>query len=149
MRLIAAESFRGFFGHYHADPRLDRAKCDETYVSWAVRSCVLREIADEVLVAELERNIVGFISLRLNNPEEGEGILNFVVPRVQGRGIYRHLLVGGMEWCLSKGATCMIISTQIINVAVQKVWTRLGYELTHSYYTFHKWFENRSPVIGK
>jgi hypothetical protein len=34
----------------------------------------------------------------------------------------------------------MLISTQITNVAVQKVWTRLGFEPSRSYYTFHKWF---------
>ena len=36
---VAAAAFAGYYGHYHADPRLDRKKCDEGYVSWAVRSC--------------------------------------------------------------------------------------------------------------
>jgi len=141
VRLVAAESFRGYFGHYHADPRLDRTKCDETYVSWAVRSCLSREVADEVLVAVLDGDIIGFISLRLNNSEEGEGILNFVASEAQKKGIYQQILVAAMHWCLSKGATHMIISTQITNIFVQKVWMRLGFEPSRSYYTFHKWFD--------
>ncbi len=136
----AAESFHGYYGHYHADERLDRAKCDEAYTSWAVRSCVSREVADEVLVADLKNTIVGFATLRLNSPEEGEGVLFGVVPSAQGYGIYRSFMIRGMEWCRSKGATHMVVSTQINNIAVQKVWTRVGFELSHSYYTFHKWF---------
>jgi hypothetical protein len=35
---VARPSFKGYFGHYHADERLDREQADETYVSWAVTS---------------------------------------------------------------------------------------------------------------
>jgi hypothetical protein len=31
VRQIAAEAFRAYLGHYHADPRLDRRLCDEAY----------------------------------------------------------------------------------------------------------------------
>lgn len=141
VKTVASESFRGYFGHYHADARLDPAKCDEAYVDWAVRSCVSREIADEVLVADLGGVIVGFATLRLNSVGEGEGVLFGVAPSAQGQGIYRSFMVRGMEWCLSKGATRMVVSTQITNIAVQKVWVRLGFELNHAYYTFHKWFD--------
>jgi hypothetical protein len=46
-----------------------------------------------------------------------------------------------MEWGLKQGFQQMLYSTQITNIAVQKVWVRLGAELDHAYYTFHKWFE--------
>ena len=149
VKLVAAESFHGYFGHYHADPRLDRTKCDETYESWAVRSCLSHEVADEVLVTDSQGTVIGFATLRLNSPEEGEGVLFGVAASAQRRGIYRQMLIGGMEWCLGKGATRMIVSTQIINVAVQKVWIRLGFEPSDSYYTFHKWFDERPPIIEK
>ena len=141
VRIVAAESFRGYFGHYHADYRLDPAKCDEVYVDWAVRSCVYREVADEVLVADVEGNIVGFATLKINSKEEGEGVLFGVAPSSRGQGIYRSFMVCGMEWCLSKGAEHMVVSTQITNIAVQKVWVRLGFEPASAYYTFHKWFD--------
>lgn len=138
---VAAESFQGYFGHYHADERLGRKECDEVYTSWALRSCTSRDVADEVLVAELDGNVVGFATLRLNSPEEGEGVLFGVAPSAQGHGIYRSFMIGGMNWCLSKGLTRMVVSTQITNTAVQKVWTRVGFEPSHAYYTFHKWFD--------
>jgi GNAT superfamily N-acetyltransferase len=141
VRDVATESFRGYFGHYHADERLDRAKCDEVYVSWAYRSCVSREVADEVLVADLNGSIVGFATLRLNSAEEGEGVLFGVAPSAQGQGVYRSFMIRGMQWCLSNRAKRMVVSTQITNIAVQKVWTRLGFGPSYSYYTFHKWFD--------
>jgi GNAT superfamily N-acetyltransferase len=140
VRAVAREAFRGYAGHYHADPRLEPAKCDEAYVSWAERSCVSPGVADAVLVAVSEDTIEGFLTLRLNNPDEVEGVLNGVLPEVQGRGIYRSLLIRGMEWSLGRGARSMLISTQLTNTAVQKVWTRLDFELNNACYTLHKWF---------
>ena len=80
--------------------------------------------------------------MRLNSPEEGEGVLFGVAPAAQGRGIYRSFMVRGMEWCLAQGTSRMVVSTQITNIAVQKVWTRLGFEPHKSYLTFHRWFDD-------
>src|SRR5262249_9036400 len=136
VRRIAVEIFRGYFGHYHADPRLDPQQCDAAYVSWAERSCLSKDVAEEVLVAELEGRLVGFITLRRNSAEEGEAVVGGVLPEAQGLGIYRAFLVHSMEWCKAQGCTRMLVSTQVTNNAVQKVWARLGYEPSYSYYTF-------------
>jgi ribosomal protein S18 acetylase RimI-like enzyme len=141
VKKIAEEAFRGYFGHYHADSRLDRAKCDEAYISWATRSCVSREIADEVLIADLNGATVGFVTLRFSSPKEGEVALVGVSPAAQGLGISPSLMIHAMHWFRSKEATRLVISTQIINIAAQKVWTRIGFEFSHAYYTFHKWFD--------
>ncbi|GAB4573710.1 MAG: hypothetical protein Kow0077_16880 [Anaerolineae bacterium] len=138
---IARESFRGYYGHYHADSRLPREACDEVYVSWAYNSCLSKAFADEVLVADTGEQLAGFATLRLNTPDEGEGVLFGVAPFAQGMGIYRSFMIHGMQWCLAQGAKQMVVSTQITNIAVQKVWVRLGFEPSHSVYTFHKWFD--------
>jgi GNAT superfamily N-acetyltransferase len=141
VRRIAEGSFRGYAGHYHADPRLDKSKCDEAYTDWAYRSCISSDVADQVIVAVVNESLAGFATLRLNGADEGEGILFGVAPFAQGRGIYRSFMVRGMEWCLANGAKQMLVSTQLTNIAVQKVWARLGFEPSHAYYTFHKWFD--------
>lgn len=148
VRGIAAEIFRGYFGHYHADPRLDPKKCDEAYVSWAERSCLSKDVAEEVLVAELDGRIVSFITLRRNSAEEGEAVVGGVLPEAQGLGIYRSFLVRSMEWCNVQSCTRMIVSTQVTNNAVQKVWARLGYEPSYAYYTFHKWFDEDQAALS-
>src|SRR5262249_28742175 len=57
---MAREAFRDYAGHYHSDPRIDRARAAEAYVDWAVRSCRDRTVADEVLVAEVDGRVAGF-----------------------------------------------------------------------------------------
>ncbi|MCS6871243.1 MAG: GNAT family N-acetyltransferase [Anaerolineae bacterium] len=141
VREIAAQAFQGYLGHYHADPRLDLAACDAVYVSWAERSCVDRAVADEVLVAELEGQLVGFLTLRRNTPEQVEIVLNGVAPSAQGRGVYRELVIHALVQSKAWKAQETVVSTQIVNLAPQKVWVRLGFEPFQSYYTFHKWFD--------
>jgi len=140
VRSVAQEAFKGYLGHYHADNRLDRDRCDEVYMDWAYRSCISSETADVVLVSEHGGKIVGFGTIRINNPMEGEGMLFGVAPPCQGKGVYRGIMKGCINWCTKKGLHRMIISTQITNVASQKVWSRLGFEPNGSLYTFHKWF---------
>ena len=141
VKAVAGEAFRGYYGHYHADERLDDFKCDEVYISWAVNSCVSRDFADEVLVAELNGRVVGFATLRINSSDESEGVLFCVDSSAQRMGIYRSFMIHGMRWSVSKGMRNMVVSTQLINTRVQKVWTRLGFAIRNSYYTFHKWFD--------
>jgi ribosomal protein S18 acetylase RimI-like enzyme len=139
---LVGETFRDYLGHYHADPRLDRAKCDEGYVEWAAKMCMNRDPSNEVLVAEDSSGVLaGFATLRLNKTDEGEGVLFGVHPSFEGRGIYWSFMVHAMNWCRNRGAARMIVSTQITNTAVQKVWARLGFEVVRSFYTFHLWFD--------
>jgi GNAT superfamily N-acetyltransferase len=141
VRRVAAEAFRGYTGHYHADPRLDRRLCDLAYTSWAERSCTDRSVADEVYVADLDGAPVGFATLRMNHAAEGEGVLFAVAEAAQGKGIYRSFMIHGMRWCAGRGAERMVASTQLTNIAVQKVWVRVGFEPSHALFTFHAWFD--------
>jgi GNAT superfamily N-acetyltransferase len=138
---LAVRAFQGYGGHYHADSRLDRDKCDAVYASWAYRSCISREVADGVLVAEHENQIAGFTTLRIHNSDEGEVPLYGVDPSIQRQGIGRALITGALRWFEARGVARMLISTQVTNVASQKVWVRLGFEPSHAFYTFHKWFD--------
>lgn len=140
VRDVASRAFQGYYGHYHADRRLAREKCDEGYVSWATRSSCERDDSHDVLVAASNGTIVGFATMRLNSGVEGEGVLFGIDLDYQGRGIYRAFITEGMRWCREAGAERMIVSTQINNIAVQKVWSRVGFEPMRAWYTFHKWF---------
>ena len=141
VRQIVREAFRGYNSHYHADPRLDRAACDDVYVDWAVRSCSQKDLADEVLIAEAGEESQGFLTLKILDTNDGDGRLFAVAPRAQGRGIGQALLVDGLYWCLEHGMRGMVISTQITNLVSQASWVRVGFNPYQSFYTFHKWFE--------
>jgi len=140
IRKISERAFTGYRGHYHSDEKLPQNLCDETYADWAYQSCTTN-LAEEVLVAEHNGEIKGFLTLRLSNQDTGEGVLFGVSPDAQGTGVGRSLMIGAMHWFRNKGAANMIISTQIINLSSQKVWARLGFELSFAKYTFHKWFD--------
>jgi ribosomal protein S18 acetylase RimI-like enzyme len=140
VRRVAADAFRGYVSHYHADPRLDPRKCDEVYPDWAFRTCV-RGAADQVLVAESEGAVAGFASIRRNSPDEADVLLFAVDPAHQGRGIARALLLKTMEWCRSRRVSRLLYSTQITNQPAQKLLVRIGFEPAHAFYTFHKWFD--------
>jgi ribosomal protein S18 acetylase RimI-like enzyme len=137
---VARESFRNYSGHYHADIKLDKKKCDEAYTDWAQRAFASRD-SENFLVGDIDGKIVGFGVLRINNTDEGEMFLGGIHPEFQGQGIYHSFLCKAMKWCISKRAKNMVISTQLKNISVQKVLTKFGFEITRGYYTFHKWFD--------
>src|ERR1043166_10227468 len=88
---VAAAAFRGYVSHYHADPRLDRERCDEIYVDWAERACRLRGEGDEVLIAEADGTAAGYFICVLNDPEEADVAVAAVVPDRRGGGAYGSL----------------------------------------------------------
>ncbi len=138
---VIAETFNGYRSHYHADSKLDRASCDEVYVDWARRSCTNKNVADGVMVASIEGRIVGVHTLRKNDLVEGQPMLTGVTSEAQGRGIYRTFELRAMEWFRNEGLERMLFASQITNTVVQRIWCRIGAEPSHSYYTFHKWFD--------
>jgi GNAT superfamily N-acetyltransferase len=79
---------------------------------WAERLVTTKKAADEVLVAEHDRSLVGFARLRLNSVKEAEGILYAVAPHYQRRGVCPVLMVHSLQWCRSQGVEQMLISTQ-------------------------------------
>jgi len=138
---VAAAAFRGYVSHYHADPRLDRARCDEIYVDWAQRACRSRAEGDEVLLAESDGVAAGYFICALNDPEEADVAVAAVVPDRRGSGAYASLVVNSMRWGAAKGAKRITGLVQITNLAVQKTPIRLGWLPRYAYHTFHKWFD--------
>lgn len=137
---LARAAFTNYYGHYHADPKLDPQKSTEVYVDWAERCCTDPAAANLVLVAETEGKLVGFRALRVNSPTQGEFILAGVNPEYQRRGIYRAFIVEGLKWCREQGLEEVLNSTHVANVAVQQACLQAGFEPAYSWYTFHKWF---------
>jgi len=141
IRAVAEKAFKGYRGHYHADERLPQHLCDEAYADWAFQSCTNPQFADAIIVAEHQHEIKGFLTLKIRPPLLGEGILFGVSPETQGLGIGKSLMIFALRWFQEQGLNQMLISTQIVNLASQKIWARLGFEISHAYYTFHKWFD--------
>lgn len=139
VRDIAARAFAGYASHYHADPKLDARAADEAYADWAYRSCVDRNVANEVLVAEDEGGTCGFLTLRERDPDTDEIVLNAVAPASQERGIYRALLSAALDRSSKRRQQRVVTSTQKVNVIVQHIWRSVGFEPIRSEHTYHLW----------
>lgn len=137
---LAALTFAGYAGHYHADARLDQAAADAVYADWAANSCRHTAVADAVLLIEHGAELVAFATLKDRGNALLEGVLFGVHPQHQGRRLYQALMQQSQHWGHGHGFSAMTVSTQVVNLAVQKVWCRLGFEPSSSYYTFHQWF---------
>ena len=139
---VARAAFAEGVDHFHCDLRLDRAKCDALYAEWARNSCLDRNLADEVLVAEMDRRVAGLLTLRLVSSKVGDGTLFGVAPQFQGKGVGKALMVAGINWCKAHDLEWMEEGTQVNNYASQSLWTGLGFRVYASWHTFHKWVDN-------
>jgi len=137
---LAKQTFVGYSGHYHADQKLDIKDCDLVYSSWATNSCKDKSLADAVILIFKEAELAAFATLKKVEEYMCEGVLFGVGPKHQGKGLYDALMNLAQQWAIEAHYSQMIVSTQITNLAVQKVWCRHGFEPFKSYYTFHKWF---------
>lgn len=139
--IVAREAFKGYFGHYHVDPRLDNAAADDAYVEWAETSVSRMDNGKVALIVEAADKIVGFCTVKRLNDMDADIELSGIMPENQGGGLYSRLIEHCILLSQEMGAENTKISTQINNYAVQKVWARSGFHHERSVYTFHKWFD--------
>lgn len=137
---ISKAAFTGYFGHYHSDPRLNKQDCDDTYVSWCASTLASTDPANWVLVAQDDAGVCGFLTMRLHEDARLELVLSGVDQRATGRGVYRRLIQAGVAFAAEHRLEHVFTSTQISNIAVQKVWCAQGFAPTKYVHTFHKWF---------
>jgi dTDP-4-amino-4,6-dideoxy-D-galactose acyltransferase len=107
------------------------------YAEWAISavsdpSCV-------VLVSETDGRLSGFLTAKKLDGNTWEILLNGVAPEFQRRGIYTALFNEIGVQAAKAGASTLQVSTQLTNLAPQKVWIGCGLELDHAQYTFHWW----------
>lgn len=137
LEAVARAAFTDYVGHYHADPRLDDDQATAGYVDWALRCA--RDPTCEVWVTGRTGDVTGFLALQQQPDQRGEIVLNAVAPDHQRRGLYDALVRAAGARCRAQGLTELIASTQISNVAPQKVWAQCGLAPRSSFYTFHRW----------
>ncbi|OFJ49559.1 hypothetical protein BA896_012440 [Janthinobacterium lividum] len=137
---ISKAAFSGYFGHYHSDPRLNKQDCDDTYVSWCASTLASTDPTNRILVAQDDAGVCGFLTMRLHEDARLELLLSGVDQRATGRGVYRRLIQAGVAFAAEHQLAHVFTSTQISNIAVQKVWCAQGFAPTNYVHTFHKWF---------
>jgi ribosomal protein S18 acetylase RimI-like enzyme len=135
---VALDAFAGYCGHYHADDRLDPKLATLGYVEWCLSSVDNPRFT--VWVAEQGAQVAGFLAVR-HDAGRSDITLNGVAGEFQRRGIYDTLLKACGRSLSDRGVPDVEVSTQLTNIAPQKVWARSGLTIRRAYYTFHKWYD--------
>ena len=138
---LARGAFQSYFGHYHADTRLDNGAADAVYIDWATKSTAGVSVKAPVLLAEFGKEIVGFITFEhYSSRKKTKLLLSAVHTDFQGHGLYKALVAATFNHAQTAGTSLLSVSTQINNYAVQGVWAQLGFVHVSSLYTMHKWY---------
>ena len=141
--VVSEKAFTGFFGRYHADPRMPAGAAVSVYRDWILSA--FRGWADWILVAEIDRRIVGYgIWKKPSRCEVSQAIelahysLAGVHPDFAGRGIYSALARDGMQIARAE-ARFVDGPVHVSNFPVHRALHRLGWKIADAKHSFHKW----------
>lgn len=131
--------FSGYQNHYYANPCLSRPSIIEGYMEWA--KSYIREESGRIAWFAKDRfsgKTIAFATCY--NDAKGnscEGILYGVMPECSGKGVYADLIRFTQSYYKGLGVETMMVSTQLQNVKVQRVWQSHGFKLLKSFETYH------------
>jgi RimJ/RimL family protein N-acetyltransferase len=134
---MAREIFADYVSHYSANPLFDPEQTLDGYAEWAARHVEADGDSGAWLV-ERDGAIVGFSCYSIDRASGvGTGVLNGILPRARGRGAYRAMLHAMLSEFARMQLWRFEISTQVHNIAVQRVWTSLGLRVRRAANTVH------------
>ena len=122
---------------FYFDPHFDRTLCDRLYETWIENS--FHGFAQAVLVAEMDRKAVGYLTIRSKGPESQIGLLG-IDDLHQGKGLGTKLIQRFLAWSMEQGASRSTVVTQGRNVAAQRFYQRNGFVIAALELWYHRWF---------
>ena len=142
LKIIAQESFN-HYGHYYADKRLDKTKCNEVYVDWVGRSVIDKEVADIVFVAERAEEVVGFLSFKIKRDETSyaSGVQGAVAKKFRNQNVFRLLANRGLKWGSELNLNWEEHNVLLTNYPVNRSFISLGFIPDKSFITLHHWLD--------
>ncbi len=145
LRAIAGNSYHNT--RFYHDSHISKSLCDALYETWIEKSC--NGYADRVFVAELQGQLVGYISCNMVDQFEGQIGLVGVGPDAQGKGIGSNLVNSALIWFAEQGAKQAGVVTQGRNVQGQRLYQRAGFITKSVQLWYHHWFSPGQTDISK
>ena len=140
---ITGTSFNNY-GHYFADDKLDKQKCNEIYIDWIRRCCYNKDIADEIIVAEKNNVAIGYLAIKIfdiNNMKYVAGLIGAVATDYRKLGVFQAINIESLYLAASLGVNRVENNVLITNIPVMKTYTSLCYNIIRSEITMHFWCE--------
>jgi len=126
--------FSGYRNHYSSNQRLEGFRPVDAYKEWT-RSHLFTPFCKCFLVS-LDNDPCGFLTLLIDRNTSVMPLIG-VMPKFRGRGVYRDIIRTGVKILMDTNSSVISISTQIENIAVQRVWVTEGFFMVRSYFTLH------------
>lgn len=136
LNTIVRETFGDYVNHYRMNPFFDNEQVTEGYQDW-VRSYAEESDARVCWLLYRGDEVVGFANFNFEKEDLCEGILYGVKPSKRGGGVFRDIMLFAMDYARQRGYTKMMVTTQVENRAVQRVWSSLGFQVHHHDNTIH------------
>jgi GNAT superfamily N-acetyltransferase len=131
---LVSTIFRTYTNHYSANARLSQQNIASAYAEWA-RAYLTGDHGCYLMAEKGPRDPVGLVTLDLGLT--AEVALIGVLPSEQRQGIAAALMEAAEDYAARQGSTLLVISTQVQNLAVQRLWIRCGYLPTLALNTVH------------
>lgn len=129
---------------FHADPHFDKKSASESRRIWVQNAFNGR--ADDILVAEADGVVAGFMLLKTNTDHEGVavGVIDLigVDTASTGEGLGSALVIAALDYYAGKTEE-VIVGTQATNRRAIDVYQRNGFRMACNEYTFH-WHEGKN-----
>ena len=120
---------------YHSDTALDNSLCDKYYSMWVKNCC--KGLADNVMIAELAGNVVGYITLNYREKDAVVG-LAAVDEKHRGKGCFTSLIRNTLIMLGNQGREMLWYGTQLANIPVLKTMGRFKGHIEYGNHVMHR-----------
>ena len=134
---LVGQIFTEYRNHYFSNPVFEKRLINEGYQQWAKSFLHEKEASQFSWFVKLNEKIVGFVLCSIISNNTCEGVLYGVKHEFSGKGIYSDMIRFSQQFFKDKGLKKMLVSTQIQNYSVQKVWLKEGFNLKYALDTYH------------
>lgn len=132
---------------FYFDPGFSTEDCDRLYDRWIGAAC--RGRADEVLVAELDGDPVGYLAGqvmeagKVGGGSVGDIDLIAVDQNARGRGLGSGLVAAWLDWLASRGIKECRVVTQARNLVALRFYQQQDFLPRSCAAWYHRWFDVR------
>lgn len=123
---------------FFVDPKFGTDAASALFATW-IRNSVAGELADLVMVAELDDSVCGYITGSVG--PDGDGVVGLfgVSESARGQGVGGSLIQALLKQWKGIGIRSARVVTQGRNIAAQRIYQRSGFRSSTAQFWFHYW----------
>jgi len=121
------------------DPHFPHERCVAMYDTWIRKSC-LENYADQVIIAELNGQVVGYVTCKLA-PDKREGSIGLIgiVEEARNQRLGQYLIEAALNWFAQENVEKVSVVTQGRNIGAQRLYQKCGFATRSVQLWYHRW----------